>query len=87
MADSAQHLEEFFIRLRSDVTPAAWKLALERRSMGVCACQQWTIRLVDGLKFSAALPRRLAEATLAQRLSDIMGARKALEEPHRFLTM
>jgi ATP-dependent helicase Lhr and Lhr-like helicase len=42
-------------------------------------------KAVDGLKFSAALPRNLAEATLAQRLADLDGARIALAEPKRFV--
>jgi ATP-dependent helicase Lhr and Lhr-like helicase len=37
------------------------------------------------LKFSAALPRHLAEATLAQRLADLDGARLVLAEPQRFV--
>lgn len=40
---------------------------------------------VRGLKFSEALPARLAEATLAARLGDSEGARAALAEPVRLL--
>jgi ATP-dependent Lhr-like helicase len=43
-------------------------------------------RAVDGLKFSAALPRQLAEATLARRLADPDGARAALADPQRFVS-
>lgn len=43
-------------------------------------------KAVDGLKFSVALPRYLAEATLAQRLADLDGARFVLAEPQRFVT-
>lgn len=39
---------------------------------------------LEGLKFSVALPRRLAEATLSARLADLTGARIALDERHRF---
>jgi ATP-dependent Lhr-like helicase len=42
-------------------------------------------RAVHGLKFSAALPRHMAEATLAARLADLDHAALALTEPHRFL--
>lgn len=38
-----------------------------------------------GLKFAEALPPRLAEATLAARLTDAEGARTALAEPVRFV--
>ncbi|MFB4311450.1 hypothetical protein [Actinomadura sp. GTD37] len=41
-------------------------------------------RAVHGLKFSAALPRHLAEATLAARLADLDHAAQVLAEPHRF---
>jgi ATP-dependent helicase Lhr and Lhr-like helicase len=82
VADSTQRVEEFFIRLRSDMTPKMWKAAL--------ADAETRLRLpavddkaIDGLKFSAALPRHLAEATLAQRLADLNGARLVLAEPQR----
>jgi ATP-dependent Lhr-like helicase len=38
-----------------------------------------------GPKFSAALPKRLAIATLAARLDDLDGAATALTESVRFL--
>jgi ATP-dependent Lhr-like helicase len=41
---------------------------------------------VRGLKFSAALPHRLAVATLSARLADFDGARAVLAEPKRFST-
>ncbi|RXS81173.1 hypothetical protein EST92_16290 [Streptomyces sp. TM32] len=42
-------------------------------------------RAIHGLKFSAALPQRLAEATLAARLADLDGASAALKEASRFV--
>ena len=44
-------------------------------------------KALDGLKFSVALPRHLAEATLAASLADLDGARITLSEPHRFITL
>lgn len=38
-------------------------------------------RALEGLKFADALPRRLAQATLAARLADGEGAGQALVEP------
>ncbi|MFD6609642.1 hypothetical protein ACFWD1_12185 [Micromonospora chalcea] len=38
---------------------------------------------MTGLKFSAALPHRLAVATLASRLADLPGAEATLAEPVR----
>ena len=40
---------------------------------------------MDGLKFSEALPRRLAVATLAVRLTDLDAAKAVLGEPVRFV--
>jgi ATP-dependent Lhr-like helicase len=40
-------------------------------------------RAVRGLKFSAALPERLAVATVAARLADFEGAAAALAAPAR----
>ncbi|MFI9275215.1 hypothetical protein ACIGXM_31560 [Kitasatospora sp. NPDC052896] len=42
-------------------------------------------RALNGLKFSAALPQRLAEATLAARLADLDHATHVLNEPARFV--
>ncbi|MGE5292525.1 MAG: hypothetical protein ACM3ML_36115 [Micromonosporaceae bacterium] len=85
-ADSAQRIEDFFIRLRDDVTPEMWKAALADVKERLCL-PSVDAKAVDGLKFSAALPRHLAEATLAQRLADLDGARVVLAEPERFMGM
>jgi ATP-dependent helicase Lhr and Lhr-like helicase len=84
VADSAQRVEEFFIRLRSDMTPEIWKVALADAETRLCL-PAVDDKAIDGLKFSAALPRHLAEATLAQRLADLDGARLVLAEPQRFV--
>ncbi|MEU1730875.1 hypothetical protein [Streptosporangium sp. NPDC020145] len=41
-------------------------------------------KALHGLKFSAALPERLAVATLATRLADLDGAAAVLGEPVRW---
>jgi ATP-dependent Lhr-like helicase len=41
-------------------------------------------KALQGLKFSDALPRHLAEATLATRLADLPNAATVLREPVRF---
>jgi ATP-dependent Lhr-like helicase len=41
-------------------------------------------KALAGLKFSEALPRHLAVATLAARLADLDHARAVLMEPARF---
>ena len=86
MADTAQRVEEFFVRLRDDATPEAWKAALTDIEERLCL-PAVDDKALDGLKFSVALPRHLAEATLAARLADLNGATIALTEPHRFLTL
>jgi ATP-dependent Lhr-like helicase len=66
VADTAQRAEEFFVRLRSDVTPDMWKAAVTGIKGRLCL-PAVDDKALDGLKFSAALPRHLAEATLAAR--------------------
>ncbi|MGI8446610.1 MAG: helicase-related protein, partial [Streptosporangiaceae bacterium] len=85
MADTAQRVEEFFVRLRDDTTPEKWKAAMTGIGERLCL-PAVDDKALDGLKFSVALPRHLAEATLAARLADLEGAQIALAEPHRFLT-
>jgi ATP-dependent Lhr-like helicase len=86
VADTAQRVEDFFIRLRSDVKPETWKASLADAEERLCL-PAVDDKAVDGLKFSVALPRRLAEATLAQRLADFSSARVVLAESHRFLSI
>lgn len=84
ITDGLQRFDDVSIRLRTDLTVEAWRNATH----GAAA----RLRLpavddeaLDGLKFSAALPRRLAEATLAARLADVHGAAVVLNEPTRFV--
>lgn len=84
VTDPAQRVEDFCIRLRADLTPQTWKAALDGVEKRMCL-PAVDDKALDGLKFSDALPRHIAEATLAKRLADIEGARIALGELHRFL--
>ncbi|MGW4145070.1 DEAD/DEAH box helicase [Streptomyces albogriseolus] len=77
-------VDDRFVRLRDDVTPQAWRAAVEDAGTGL-TLPDVDPHAVRGLKFSEALPARLAEATLAARLSDFEGARAALAEPVRFV--
>ena len=45
----------------------------------------WTTGQLAGLKFSGALPERLAAATLAARLADLDAAATVLGETVRFV--
>ncbi|GHF28331.1 hypothetical protein GCM10017776_53670 [Streptomyces griseoluteus] len=84
VADPVQRPTDCWVRLREDLTPAAWHAA--RESVGEnLVLPDVDGRAVRGLKFSAALPARLAIATVAARLADFQGARTVLAEPARLL--
>jgi Lhr-like helicases len=72
-----------YVRLRDDVTPHAWKAALAETALSLPEVDE---RALTGLKFGAALPKRLAVATLAARLADLDHAAAVLAEPTRWLT-
>ncbi|MGW7818870.1 hypothetical protein ACWGLF_12155 [Streptomyces puniciscabiei] len=77
-------VDDRFVRLRDDATPASWRTAVADTEPGLTLPEVDT-RAVRGLKFAEALPQRLAQATLAARLADEEGARAALTEPVRFV--
>ncbi|MHA4818936.1 DEAD/DEAH box helicase [Streptomyces aculeolatus] len=83
VADPVQRPTDFYVRLREDLTPQLWGAALT-------SCDSRAVlpdvdpRAVRGLKFSAALPERLAVATVAARLADLDGALAVLSEPTRY---
>jgi len=77
IADPLQRPSDTCIRLREDVTPAEWRKVIAEAADQLCL-PAVDARAPNGLKFSAALPTRLAEATLATRLTDLDGATAAL---------
>jgi len=83
LADPRQNPDEAFVRLRSDLIPAMWKAATPDLEKRLCL-PHVDEQALAGLKFNAALPPRLAEATLATRLADLSGARAVLAEPVRW---
>ncbi|MEW2352970.1 DEAD/DEAH box helicase [Spirillospora sp. NPDC029432] len=83
VTDPAQRPTDLYLRLRQDLTPDMWRAA---RAEAPLVLPEVDARAVRGLKFSAALPARLAAATVAARLADLDGARKVLDEPTRFST-
>jgi ATP-dependent Lhr-like helicase len=84
VTDPLQRPTDSWLRLREDLTPDAWRAA--RESVGEnLVLPDVDHRAVRGLKFSAALPERLAVATVAARLADFDSARAVLSEPVRLV--
>nr|WP_237289560.1 DEAD/DEAH box helicase [Streptomyces gilvosporeus] len=87
IADPVQRPTDCYVRLREDLTPAMWRASHDAADGGAAlVLPDVDRRAVHGLKFSAALPERLAVASVAARLADFDGARAALEETVRFLS-
>ncbi|MEH0985863.1 DEAD/DEAH box helicase [Micromonospora sp. CPCC 205556] len=84
VVDPVERFDDCSIRLREDVTPRAWRSLTADAADRLCLPEVEEKALV-GLKFNAALPTRLAVATLAARLSDLDRAATVLGEPTRFL--
>ncbi|MFC9813341.1 DEAD/DEAH box helicase [Streptomyces virginiae] len=85
ISDPVQRPTDCYVRLREDLTPDMWRVARADADGGnALVLPDVDHRAVHGLKFSAALPQRLAVATVAARLADFDGARAALQENVRF---
>ena len=85
IADPLQRFDDQHIRLREDLTPEMWRDGSADASERLCL-PEVSEKALFGLKFSDALPKRLAIATLAARLADLDGAGAVLAEPSRFVT-
>jgi ATP-dependent Lhr-like helicase len=85
VAVPGQNINDRWIRLREDVTARSWGDATKDATERLClpAVDERALR---GLKFSEALPARLAEATLSARLADTDSAAGVLTESVRFLS-
>ncbi|MFF4656586.1 DEAD/DEAH box helicase [Streptomyces sp. NPDC001381] len=83
IADPLQRPTDTYVRLREDITSQEWKKATADAVRHLCL-PAVDPRALAGLKFNAALPPRLAEATLAARLADLDGAAASLREAVRF---
>ncbi|MFC0006580.1 DEAD/DEAH box helicase [Micromonospora siamensis] len=82
LADPTQRYDDASIRLRPDVDRAMLHASLAGVSDRLCL-PDVTEKALAGLKFSSALPQRLAMATLATRLADLPAAREVLTQPAR----
>ncbi len=83
LTDNIQRFDDASLRLRSDLTPEIWKAGSADAPDRLCL-PDVDERALAGLKFSEALPKRLAVATLAARLADLNSALQTLAEPVRF---
>jgi ATP-dependent helicase Lhr and Lhr-like helicase len=83
LADESQRIDDISIRLRADLRPHTWSEAVRELRDRLCL-PEIDDRALSGLKFSDALPRHLAVATLAARLADLDDAATVLAEPIRF---
>ncbi|MFD6311580.1 DEAD/DEAH box helicase [Streptomyces nigra] len=86
VSDPLQRPTDCWLRLREDLTPAEWRTARENVGESL-VLPDVDPRAVRGLKFSAALPERLAVATVAARLADFESARRVLSEPVRLQSL
>jgi ATP-dependent Lhr-like helicase len=85
LVDPVQRYDDCNLRLRADLTPAGWCDGVADAAQRLCLPEVSGKALV-GLKFSDALPKRLAMATLAARLADPDAAVAVLTEPIRFVS-
>ncbi|MFF0308147.1 DEAD/DEAH box helicase [Streptosporangium sp. NPDC004379] len=85
IAVPGQRVGDESVRLRSDLTPEMWRVGTADAADRLCL-PDVDEKALHGLKFSAALPERLAVATLATRLADLDGAAAVLGEPVRWTT-
>jgi ATP-dependent Lhr-like helicase len=83
LADEAQRVDDVSIRLRTDLRLSTWRSATAELKNRLCLPEVDEKALAD-LKFSDALPRHLAVATLAARLADLDHASSVLAESSRF---
>lgn len=86
VVDPVQRFDDLQIRLRADLTPRAWRDLVADAAERLCL-PEVSRKALEGLKFSAALPDRLATATLASRMADSPGAAAVLGEPSRFVSV
>jgi ATP-dependent Lhr-like helicase len=84
LTDGVQRFDDTSIRLRADLNRDGWRAGTADAGERLCLPEVDDDALA-GLKFSEALPRRLAVATLAARLADLDHAAAALQEPVRFV--
>ncbi|GAA2591883.1 DEAD/DEAH box helicase [Dactylosporangium fulvum] len=86
VTDPMHRFDDYQIRLREDLTPSTWRELTADATTRLCLPEP-SEKALRGLKFSEALPPRLAVATLAARIADLAGAAAVLAEPVRFVSV
>jgi ATP-dependent Lhr-like helicase len=84
LTDGEQRITDSYVRMRSDLTREMWQAGTTDVTQRLCLPDVDRDALT-GLKFSEALPERLALATAAARLADLGAAEQVLTEPIRFV--
>ncbi|ONI70894.1 ATP-dependent helicase [Actinosynnema sp. ALI-1.44] len=84
LVDGKQRFDDVSVRLRDDLTHELWRAGVQEAPDRLCL-PEIDERALAGLKFSEALPPRLANATLASRLADLTAARELLRQRVRFV--
>lgn len=84
VVDPIQRFDDCQIRLRENLTPAAWRDLTADAEQRICL-PEVNEKAVQGLKFSVALPTRLASGTVAARLAHLDGAATVLQAPIHFV--
>jgi ATP-dependent Lhr-like helicase len=82
VVDPIQRFDDQSVRMREDLTRQMWHDGVADAGTRLCLPDVNEKALV-GLKFSDALPKRLAIATLAARTANLSGAATVLGEPTR----
>jgi ATP-dependent Lhr-like helicase len=85
LADPTQRFADEYVRLHANLTYERWRDGITGAADRICL-PEVNPRAVGGLKFSTALPERLAVATLAARLANPTAARFLLSERVRLVT-
>jgi len=83
LVDREQRFTDTYLRMRPDLTRGMWQEAAADAEQRLCLPDVEPDALT-GLKFSEALPERLALATAAARLADLPSAEQVLAELARF---
>jgi ATP-dependent Lhr-like helicase len=84
LVDPDRRVGDEYIRLHDDATLRAWQEVLRRAALRYPEVDD---RALTGLKFSVALPKHLASATLAARLADFDHATAVLDEPIEWVVL